>query len=137
MLVIDGHITKHVDDLLNQVVALLPLFLREGRDILGVKQLARRSTICGRHNGGSYLDKKCGGKSREYALGFRAMHQEYPWKSTLTQSWEYRFCILTQLRGFELVHHKRANVTSRVPTPRHEQVFRVPDVSFHPDRQRY
>jgi len=37
MLVIDGHLTKHVDNFLNQVVTLLPLFLREGRDILGVK----------------------------------------------------------------------------------------------------
>jgi len=74
MLVIDGHLTEHADDFLNQVVTLLPLFLREGRDILGVKQLKRRLVMCGRHSGGSYLDKKRGGESCKYTLGFRTMH---------------------------------------------------------------
>ena len=137
MLVINGHFAERVDDFLNQVVTLLPLFLREGRNILGVKELTRRSMMYGRHNSGSYLDKKRGGKSCEHTLGFRAMDQEHPWKSASTRSWEYKLCILTQLWGAELIHHKGTNVTSRLPTPRNERVFRDAGMSFHPKRQRY
>ena len=44
MLVIDGHLrrSKRIDDLLDQVITLLPLFLCEDRDILRVKQLTKR-----------------------------------------------------------------------------------------------
>ena len=44
MFVIDGHLRgpERINDFLDQVVTLLPLFLCEDRDILGVKQLPRQ-----------------------------------------------------------------------------------------------